>query len=401
VSWWRRFMTVPMFRGMIGRVSAGHLWYLWRRMRDEKPHRFAGQTRINTFFPPAPSPAFDRFCQAVIARRRVPYSTYLAVTSSCPFRCSHCSYAGRRASQMTASEILTLIEQLKSIGACTLGFTGGEPLLRAELEDFVATAGPELATIVFTTGHGLSSHWARKLAAARVTCVTIGIESDDSREHDAVRGAAGSFAQAQQAVEACLDAGIYTAISTVGTRKRIASGCLERMYELAAGWGVGEFRVLAPVATGAAAGCQAFMLSQQEQNALKDFHAHHNRRGDGPAVASFAYLESAEMFGCGAGYHHLFIDAAGEVCPCDLTPLSFGNVRQEELASIWQRMARWFSRPRCKCLMGELAGKIPAGSSLPLPRQESELLCSTIATTPLPEVYRRLLGERTADGNPV
>jgi radical SAM protein with 4Fe4S-binding SPASM domain len=31
------------------------------------------------------------------------------------------------------------------------------------------------------------------------------------------------------------------------------------------------------------------------------------------------------MFGCGAGFHHLFIDALGNVCPCDLTPLKLGN----------------------------------------------------------------------------
>ena len=85
-----------MFSGMLGRVPVRHLWYLWRKMRNEKPHRFDKQVRINTFFPPHPSPAFDRFCKHVIARRRVPYSVYVAVTPRCPFTCDHCSYANRR-----------------------------------------------------------------------------------------------------------------------------------------------------------------------------------------------------------------------------------------------------------------------------------------------------------------
>ena len=380
-----------MFARLTGRVPVGHLWYLFRRMANERPHRFNGQTRINTFFPPYPSPAFDRFCAAVIARRRVPFSVYLAVTGACPFHCPHCSYAGRADGRMSREQLLGAVGQIKSLGTCTLGFTGGEPMLCDELEDLVTAAGPEMATIVFTTGHGLDAARARRLASAGVSCVTVGIESADAEAHDRVRGRAGSFAEAEAAVRACQDMGIYTAISTVGTRERIAGGELTAMYELGRRWGVGEFRLLAPVATGRLRGCAAAMLEPQERRALFDFHVEHNRRGDGPAVNSFAYLESDELFGCGAGYHHLYIDAAGQVCPCDLTPLSFGDVTAEPLADIWQRMERFFPLPRRGCLMGALADRLDSGASLPLPQEQSESLCAGCGSTTLPEGYRRLL----------
>jgi MoaA/NifB/PqqE/SkfB family radical SAM enzyme len=411
--------VVRMFARAAGRLPAGHLWYLLRRMRNEKPHRFDGQVRINTFFPPHPSAAFERFLSAVIERRRVPFSTYLAVTGDCPFKCPHCSYGHRPAGGLSTGELLDVIEQVRSIGTCTLGLTGGEPLLRGDLEDLVAAAGgagfspragawpgdsrgrSSMATILFTTGHGLSDRRARRLAEAKLTCLTVGIESDDASAHDAIRGASGSFEAAAQAVQVSKAAGIYTAISTVGTRERIASGELERMYDLARRWGVGEFRLLAPVATGSAAGCGSFMLSDDERRTLYDFHVLHNRRRGGPAVASFAYLESAEMFGCGAGYHHLFIDAAGEVCPCDLTPLSFGNVMREPLAEIWRRMGELFTAPRRGCLMGELAPRLASArgdggpGALPLPREQSEQLCASCAVKgPLPECYRRLPAEK-------
>ena len=380
-----------IFARMLGRVPAGHLWYLLRRMRNEKPHRFAGQIRINTFFPPYPSIAFDRFLKAVTERRRVPYSTYLAVTSACPYRCPHCSYGRRRDVTLRREQALNIIFQVKTLGTATLGFTGGEPLLRGDLEELVSAAGPEMATIVFTTGWALDGPRARRLAEAGVTCLTVGIESSDAGEHDSVRGAAGSFAKARDAVRVTREAGIYTAVSTIGTREKIASGELERMYRLAAEWGVGEFRLLAPVATGGAAGRGAFMLSEDERRALYDFHVAHNRRRGGPAVACFAYLESQEMFGCGAGYHHLFIDAGGEVSPCDLTPLSFGSAIDEPLSEIWRRMASYFPLPRCECLMGELAGKLGGTAALPLGRRESELICPARSPDePLPEGYRRL-----------
>ena len=381
-----------MFARMVGRVPAGHLWYLLRRMRNEKPHRFAGQTRINTFFPPYPSPAFDRFCRAVIERRRVPYSTYLAVTGECPFTCSHCSYAGRDDEPMSREQMLDVIHQIKFLGTCTLGLTGGEPLLRDDLEDLIAAASPEMVAIVFTTGHGLDARRAKRLAAAGTSCVTIGIESADAETHDRVRGQAGSFAEAEAAVQSCRDAGVYTAISTIGTRERIVGRELEAMYDLGKQWGVGEFRILAPVATGGLSGCSAAMLTPGERQALYDLHVENNRRGSGPAVASFAYLESPDLFGCGAGFHHLFIDAAGNVCPCDLTPLSFGNVISEALADVWQRMAAFFPLPRCGCLMGELATELNCRpEKLPLPREQSETLCpARPAHDPLPEGYRRL-----------
>lgn len=381
-----------MFARMIGRVPMGHLWYLWRRMRNEKPHRFKGQTRINTFFPPCPSMAFDRFCKAVADRARVPFSTYLAVTAQCPFHCPHCSYAGRGGQEMATGEMLDVIEQVKALGTCTLGFTGGEPMLRGDLADLVAAARPEMASIVFTTGRGLDSSRAGELADAGVTCVTVGMESSRPGEHDAVRGVAGSFAETREAVKACHNAGLYVALSTVGTRERLHDGQLEQMYDLAYHWGVGEFRLLAPVATGALAGCAAAMLNDDEMRALADFHVRHNRQRGGPVVASFAYLESADMFGCGAGYHHLFIDAAGEVCPCDLTPLSFGSVRTEPLADIWSRMGEHFVRPRCGCLMGRLAGGISADGPLPLPPEQSKTICPRCTDTDaLPGVYKRLL----------
>ncbi|MCE5325422.1 MAG: radical SAM protein [Planctomycetaceae bacterium] len=379
------------FGRMVGKVPGGHLWYLLRQMRFEKPHRFGDQVRFNSFFPPYPSQAFERFCNAVVGRRRVPFSTYIAVTGRCPFACEHCSYARREATDMPTDTLLDVVRQVKELGTCTIGFTGGEPLLHEGLEAAVATAGPQMASIVFTTGAGLHTDRARSLARAGVACVTVGIESADAATHDAARKSDGSFKQARAAVAAGNAAGLYMAVSTTALRDRIASGELERMYALAQAWGAREFRVLAPVATGGIAGCAAAMLGANELAYLKDFHRRCNRRRGGPVVASFAHLESAEMFGCGAGYHHLFIDAACNVCPCDLTPLSFGNIHEQPLADIWAQMGEYFPRPRCGCLMGKIGGAINAGASLPIPPQQSRQMIPPAADEPLPGGYRRLI----------
>ena len=116
---------VRLFAGLVGRLPAGHLAYLARRIRREKLHVFGGDLRINSFFPPYPSPAFERFRRAVIARRRVPCSAYLAVTGDCPYRCPHCSYARRRPGSLSQEKLLAVIAEIKALGTATLGLTGG------------------------------------------------------------------------------------------------------------------------------------------------------------------------------------------------------------------------------------------------------------------------------------
>lgn len=383
-----------MFAAWFGRVPFGQMLMLWRKMRNEKAHRFGGRLRVNSFFPPFPSQAYMRFRDAISARRRVPVSTYMALTSRCPFECDHCSLAGRGGGELSTDKWLEVISQLKDAGGCIAGFTGGEPLLRDDLETLIEAAGPEMETVLFTTGYGLDAARAASLAATGLGCVTVGIEADSPEAHDAVRGLDGSFAQAKAAIKACHAAGLYTALSTIGTAGRIASGQIDAMYAMSARWGVQEFRLLAPVATGAQAGNAEFMLDPAGRETLKQFHIDSNRaarRSGAPAVASFAYLESDEMFGCGGGYHHLFIDASGNVCPCDLTPLSFGSVAEKSLADIWAKMGEHFPRPGCKCIMSQLAEKIAEGQTLPLPPANAEELAKQLDPTELPEGYKRIL----------
>ncbi len=131
---------------------------------------------------------------------------------------------------------------------------------------------------------------------------------------------------------------------------------------------------------------------------MYDFHIDWNRRGKGCSVASFAYLESDEMFGCGAGYHHLFNDAVGNVCPCDLTPLSMGNAVDEPLNVIWERMSEWFEKPRCGCFMKQVYDKREGFENcveLPLKTEQARSLCKACGRgEKLPRIYETLLAKK-------
>jgi len=395
----RDWMTLaPIFLKCLGKLPASHLWYLAKQFKNEHPHTHNGRLYVNTFFPPYPSKAFDRFLDIAIERKRLPYSIYFAVTDKCPFNCSHCSYGLHQKGSLDTTQALNVIEQIKSLAAVTLGFTGGEPLLRDDIVDLVSFVGDEAATILFTTGHRLTKELANQLRNSALDCIMIGIESDDSIEHDKVRGVTGSFDEAIKAIGLSLKAGFYTAISTVGTKEKIANGQIQRLAKLAQEHGVHEFRILEPIPTGSFYNQKDEVLSEEESKTLADFHKQWNRKNSGPAISGFSYLESDEMFGCGAGFHHLFIDAIGNVCPCDLTPLSFGNVLDEPLEDIWLKMGELFNLPRCGCLMKELCSKmadLADGKEFPLSMEKSLKLCGTVDNKgQLPMVYRNLFKRR-------
>jgi sulfatase maturation enzyme AslB (radical SAM superfamily) len=184
---------VPVFAKSLRHLPLRHVWYLTRQLRFEQLHVHEDRIYVNTFLPPMPSPAFDRLLDAVIHKQRVPFSTYFAITDECPFKCPHCSYGRRASGEMTTAQALDVIEQIKGLGTTTLGFSGGEPLLRQDLPDLIQSIGPDTETILFTTGHTLDAAKAKQLKRVGLNSLMIGLESDNASKHDVVRGAQGSF----------------------------------------------------------------------------------------------------------------------------------------------------------------------------------------------------------------
>ncbi|ARN56905.1 radical SAM/SPASM domain-containing protein [Sedimentisphaera salicampi] len=379
----------------LGRLPAKHLLYLARKMGSENPHMHSGKLWINTFFPPIPSPAFDRFMDSVLARARTPYSAYFAVTSRCPHSCAHCSFAGRQAGELPTADALEIISQIDSLGCPVIGFTGGEPLLRKDLPELIEAASKNASTVLFTTASGLTEPIARKLKDAGLSSVMVGIESAEMAEHNRLRGRENSFRQAFEGIKIAKQAGLYAAASTIAFREKIRSCEIEKIARFCESLGAMELRILEPIPTGGVCGDDSIILSSEESREMADFQKRWNRRKTSLAVCSFSHLESGEMFGCGAGYHHLFIDSAGNVCPCDLTPLSFGNALEKPLSEIWQEMEQFFPLPRRGCFMKEAAKKgiLPAaGSALPAGPETSRNICRQLPRRGrLPKVYENYL----------
>ena len=359
----------------------------------EKVVRFGDCSVVNTNLPPFPSGAFDslvdQFAQLGQADQRRVYSVTLAVTNRCCFNCWHCYNAGRSQVDLPVEALQRLAAELQEMGAVMVTLTGGEPLLRGDLEQIAGSFDERSCLIVGTTGAGLTTERVGGLKENGVFAVGISLDSAEAEEHDRLRGQAGAFETACRAVGTAAEAGLYPYVVSVATREFLEPDRFMPFMRFAGRIGALEVHLLEPSATGKLAGRDDVLLRADERWRIFEYQQQIAGDQELPILSSFAYIESPELFGCGAGLTHLYIDGSGEVCPCNLVPLSFGNIARQPLAEILERMGCHFRRPRTACVGHLLAGKIPQ-DQLPAPCEVSIEVCNEHLpeSHPLPRFFQ-------------
>ncbi len=365
----------PPFTKLHPEVAAFFKEYL----AGEKVVRFDQRFVVNTNFPPYPGAAFERlaanFGLVGEASEGRLYSVTLAVTNRCPFACWHCYNAGRSQTDLPLSKLRELAWMLQEMGAVLVTLTGGEPLLRDDLEEIVSSFDERTCVFLGTTGDGLTPERARGLRDSGVFAAGISLDSDNEEEHDRLRGRPGAFRVALAALRAAGEAGLYPYVVAVASRDLLRPERFLPFLRFAGASGALEVHLLEPSLTGRLAGHADAALSPALRHAIVEYQKQVAEDDALPILSSFTYLEGPDAFGCGAGLTHVYIDGSGEVCPCNLVPLSFGNVTELPLASILERMRQHFRKPRPSCVGRILAPRVPAGP-LPCPPDVSDPICA-------------------------
>ncbi|MFA5272424.1 MAG: radical SAM protein [Candidatus Omnitrophota bacterium] len=372
------------------------LAYLQGTFKNEKLTKFGDKYIVNTFMPPFPSPAFEQFIKNTVAaynHNLFPYSTYVGITNKCGFNCWHCSKAYRKGNDLSMKDWAGIMGKLQELGVSMIGYTGGEPLYRNDLEEIVTAVGPTATTILFTTGDGFTLERAKKLKESGLFYVAISLDHYEKNKHNELRGSERAFDVALTAIKNSLDAGFYTAVQLAARKDFLNKNDMDKYVEFARALGVQEIRIIEPMPTGALINKeQDVFLSEAEREFIKSYHIEINKDKNLPKIASFAYLEDKNLYGCGAGTQHLYIDNAGNLCPCDFTPLSFGNVVTDGFNTVYSRIRNYFDTPQNKCFVLNNMDKIKSGftSELPIKYEKSMEICKACVKEGLPEFYRKL-----------
>ena len=327
---------------------------LLRWLGGERITRHNGRYVVNTFLPPFPSPAFDRLFTNLLSERQwPPVSAYLGITSRCPMNCGHCSIKGRGQTETAPDVWLRAIEGLHRLGVSLFGLTGGEPALCAQLPavlNAIYSGGGE--AMMFTSGVGFDEEKARELKRLGLWSVCVSLDRTRADEIDRLRNFSGAGHAAIQAILAAKNASLYTCVNCVADSNSVESKRYAALYQKAESLAVDEFRLIEPMPCGNLTDApDAVFLTAEQRAELRRFHRAVNAdRSRRTKVCAFNEVESPELFGCAGGTRHLFIDPGGNVCPCDFTPLSFGNIADEPIETIYDRMAGAFGQPRRNCM---------------------------------------------------
>lgn len=278
----------------------------------------------------------------------------------CNLRCEMCNHwREARPRQLTTTQLESLLGELAGLGCRKVHFTGGEPLLRPDLETLVghATAVGIRATLT-TNATLMDRERAKGLVRAGLRGVNVSIDSPDPDTHDLVRGVPGAFARSLEGLKHLRKARargkLGIAINTVITRLNFRS--LAELPKLALRVGARALRLM-PVDehTGVALRLGAAEIEEWNRQigpllarrALRaGLMAHEDEaypfgRGQEQTrrSASGAYaLGLYERQACFAPFTHALVDHEGRVFVCCMArgqPL-LGDLHAQPFDAVWQ-----------------------------------------------------------------
>jgi GTP 3',8-cyclase len=152
----------------------------------------------------------------------------ISVTDRCNFRCVYCmpkEVFGRdyrflpRRELLTFEEIERVARVFVSLGVNKLRITGGEPLLRRDLELLVARlAALGDLDLTLTTNGALLAQKAETLAAAGLTRVTVSLDSLDDEVFRAMNDVDFPVARVLAAIDSAAAAGLPVKVNVVVKR---------------------------------------------------------------------------------------------------------------------------------------------------------------------------------------
>lgn len=141
------------------------------------------------------------------------------VTRKCNYRCAGCNvWKEQDDNELSADQIKKGLDILKKMGIVELVISGGNPLLRPDIDEIIDYAADRFVLTVYDNG----SMAAKKMdALKKVDFVAISIDSLDEKKNDDIKAVPGAFRKAMETVQALHKAGIRVAVTPTISQKNL------------------------------------------------------------------------------------------------------------------------------------------------------------------------------------
>jgi len=276
----------------------------------------------------------------------MPLWLVVELTYKCPLKCPWCSNPvdfDRYRNELTTEEWKALLREGRRLGSLQLGFTGGEPMLRRDLEELVKEADRlGYYTNLITSGVGLDTDRLRALKKAGLKQVQLSIQACDQELNEKLVGL-DVFAHKIEIARAIKAEGLPMVLNVPVSRYNIDQ--TDALIDLAADLGVEYLEFANLQYYNWALLNRAELLPTREQLAESEAKVKAARQRLGKKLTIYFvvpdYYDSrpkACMNGWGA--IHLTIAPDGTALPCQearlIKGIEFPNVRDHGLDWIWR-----------------------------------------------------------------
>ena len=158
----------------------------------------------------------------------------------------------------------------------------------------------------------------------------MGLDSADEKTHDENRQA-GNYRHVLRTARRARALGLQVILNTVITHEKIANGDMVELVGLARRTGA-ILQITPPCAMGFWLGRDDIFLTPEEERFFLTLLQKPNVRSD--IFSSFWGIN------CTAGREKLAITPYGDVMPCSLVQLFYGNIRERSMKEIWEEILR-------------------------------------------------------------
>lgn len=260
-------------------------------------------------------------------------SLEIAVEYNCNSACEQCSCRlDYRPGQprLSMAEFKSAVDQAIELGAFQFCITGGEPLLQFnDVCELVAYIRSKKCYVhLCSNGLLITRDILEKLAKLGLNSLEMGLDSVEPDTHDDNRRE-GGFQKIMQNTEWAKELNMLVIWNTVCTSKKIDNNDLLALIKLARKKGA-LLQITPPCVTGAWRNKEEILLNERGQKYFWWLMSFANVRTD-----MYSSLTSVR---CPAAREKIGLQPYGDVVSCPLIQIKYGNVKNESLASIRNKM---------------------------------------------------------------
>lgn len=301
-----------------------------------------------------------------------PYGLLAEVTHQCPLHCVYCSNPLAlldRQDELATEDWLRVIREAAELGVVQVHLSGGEPLVRGDLETLVAECRRlGLYTNLITSGLGLTESRAKSLVSAGLNSAQLSIQGDAAESTNLV-AASKRFDKKEAAARIIREAGLPLNMNVVLHRMNLPR--LDAIIDVCVSWGAERLELANAQYYGWALRNRELLMPSKAQldEAVDVYERRKAELGEHMEILWILpdYYEPYPK-PCMGGWaqNALTVAPDGTVYPCpvaaEITTMSFSSVRDNDLAWIWSeseafqafRGTEWMPDPCQSCPRKEI-----------------------------------------------